>query len=228
MFWDWKILLHWNLFIYCLKERTQHADIIPMSLFLSSYCHLDDWIYYWNIKSMDVSRASDCLLCLQWREKFSIWLIPFFPLLNNPDWWCITAIRTLTLEWHMRMNLLAYEFRVGNLCGCCRKCTSLNLFNRSIATMMITVVVNAMSKLEFRAVGAGPNASCSLLIAIANVAMLISGGGMRCEKDKLSRRNFTHRCRWCYHVGQVTLKNITGFWQWKFNRKIAGKLFIKH
>lgn len=68
-------------------------------------------------------------------------IIFHFLLLNDSDWWCITTIRTLTLERHVRIFLIC----VGNLCSCCCKCASLDLFYSTTTSMMIAVVMNAMT-----------------------------------------------------------------------------------
>lgn len=106
------------------------------------------------------------------RKKFPIW---FRRLFNNPDWWRIATIRTLAFERHVRMNFLAYKFiGVGNFGGCCCKCTSFYLLNCSSSPVVITVMVDAVSEFELWTVCACSETSCTLLIAIANAAVLDS------------------------------------------------------
>lgn len=78
----------------------------------------------------------------------------------------------------MRILFAAYELgRVGNLGGGCCKCAALVCFYRPITPMvvMIAVVVDAVPQLQLRAVGAGPDACRSLLIAITNATVLDGG-----------------------------------------------------
>lgn len=75
----------------------------------------------------------------------------------------------------MRILLASYELgRVGNFRGGgCKSAPLVDLY-RPITPMMmvIAVVVNAMPKLKLRAVGAGSDSCCSLLIAITNATLL--------------------------------------------------------
>lgn len=75
----------------------------------------------------------------------------------------------------MRILLAPYELgRVGNFRGGGSKRAPLVDLYRPITPMMmvIAVVVDAMPKLKLRAVGAGSDSSCSLLIAITNATLL--------------------------------------------------------
>jgi hypothetical protein len=98
------------------------------------------------------------------------------------------------------MNHFAYEFiRVGYFGGCRRKCTSLDLLNRTISSMMIViaVVMNAVPEFELCAVGAGFYASCSLLSAITDATVLDFKNEVKTRHEKaiVLQSTFTHRCR---------------------------------
>lgn len=98
-------------------------------------------------------------------------------LLHNPDWWCITWIGALTLEWHM-LIFLVYKLinLIWNLCcGCCKRAALSTLpYHTSITSMMITtVVIEVILKIVpgIWAVWTVTEASCSLS-AIADCAFL--------------------------------------------------------
>lgn len=129
------------------------------------------------------------------------------PLLDDPDWWCIAAVRTLTLERHVR--ILLYKLgRVGNFRCCGGECTAFVHFYCSVTpmVMMITIVVHAVTQFELWAVSAGPYARCTLLIAITN-ATVLDWKKLDMSKSLLTTAQLfcTHRCCWCHHVGQGAL-----------------------
>jgi hypothetical protein len=85
--------------------------------------------------------------------------------------------------------LLPYELiRIWDFSGGCGERASLIQFDCTVATMvMIAVVMNAVTELELRAVRAGSNACRSLLIAIADVALLGGSCGGREREERAER-----------------------------------------
>lgn len=98
-------------------------------------------------------------------------------LLDNPDWWRITAVWALAFERHMFVL-----FTRRYCCGRCCKCTTFTLFNCSCSTMMITtmmvMMVNMMLYFMFCTTQTTATATsmlgivATLLIAITDTAVL--------------------------------------------------------
>lgn len=138
------------------------------------------------------------------RRKLIYWLIT--ELLNDSDWWSIATVGALAFErqvWVLHADEFIWIWNLGRI-SC--KCTPFYLFNRTVTSMMmITVVVNAMSKFKCRAIGAGSGAWRSLLLTITNAAVL--DWKTRTEKFFFNLiKKSTHRGCGCHHVGQLALK----------------------